>query len=275
MKKLLFLALIATMASCNWFAKKEHPEEILLDAENGDIWVYEGTLPCADCEGIHAKLSVQSATGYFKLEETYLGKDETRSFEILGTFSDSTITSPEGVKTSLYTLTTKTEPARTIYLEKWDPTLLLLLDHDAKRVVSEHNYALSRIVPPANQLKETAEIDGKTLMVSIHQSFDENNKPNSDVQVSFDGQVVFEKSYTATLRFLVPESFGRTNPIPTNLNVILALGGEFVEVGHFLFFTKSENYIKAVEKYISPVEGESQSIELFEIPLQGEWAKKD
>lgn len=38
--------------------------------------VYQGTLPCADCEGIHIRLTLMD-TGEFNRTRTYLGKEET------------------------------------------------------------------------------------------------------------------------------------------------------------------------------------------------------
>lgn len=48
--------------------------------------VYEGVLPCADCEGIQTRLML-SADGHYQLSETYLGSGEkTRAFQSKGEF---------------------------------------------------------------------------------------------------------------------------------------------------------------------------------------------
>ncbi|ALS98323.1 copper resistance protein NlpE N-terminal domain-containing protein [Lacimicrobium alkaliphilum] len=46
--------------------------------------VYEGVLPCADCEGIQTRLML-SADGNYQLSETYLGED-SRAFQSKGEF---------------------------------------------------------------------------------------------------------------------------------------------------------------------------------------------
>lgn len=59
--------------------------------------VYWGTLPCADCEGIHTVLLLSDKNGNtYQLEETYLGKD-TKPFVTKGSFSWS----PDGSQIQL------------------------------------------------------------------------------------------------------------------------------------------------------------------------------
>ncbi|WP_088328361.1 copper resistance protein NlpE N-terminal domain-containing protein [Lacimicrobium sp. SS2-24] len=61
-------------------ADKAHTSRNALD------WggVYEGVLPCADCEGIQTRLML-SANGNYQLSETYLGEDR-RDFQSKGEF---------------------------------------------------------------------------------------------------------------------------------------------------------------------------------------------
>lgn len=120
MRKIILLALVAgfTMVSCD---KKENivveetitPEEngMQIDTPTGDNsktsvdWAgtYEGTLPCADCEGIKTIIVLNSDETY-TLTSEYLGKDNT--VESSGAFTWDTdgnnisITSEDGTSTT-------------------------------------------------------------------------------------------------------------------------------------------------------------------------------
>jgi len=67
------------------------------NAQNSLDWAgdYQGTLPCADCEGIKTLL-VLNADSTYHLTETYLGKGDHNPFKSAGKFSfdntDSVIT---------------------------------------------------------------------------------------------------------------------------------------------------------------------------------------
>lgn len=100
-KSALLLVLAATiMFSCKNDQKKEITSEENMDAMVSDVidehnsensldWagVYEGTVPCADCEGIKTVLALNEDTT-FTLSETYLGKPgEVTKIEKIGNFS--------------------------------------------------------------------------------------------------------------------------------------------------------------------------------------------
>lgn len=93
----LSITLIFLITSCNSGKKKEtqvieepQPEmEVGFTGDNSMTsldWdgVYEGELPCADCEGIKTVVTINS-DNTFTIQETYLGK-ETTPFETNGTF---------------------------------------------------------------------------------------------------------------------------------------------------------------------------------------------
>ena len=89
MKKLsiLLVALVSiTLISCNNAKQKKaetpdmHTSEMALDYHG----VYEGTLPCADCEGIKTKLAIND-DNTFVLNSEYLG-EENATFEDKGTY---------------------------------------------------------------------------------------------------------------------------------------------------------------------------------------------
>ncbi|WP_436416712.1 copper resistance protein NlpE [Petrimonas sp.] len=89
MKKLsiLLVALVSiALISCNNAKQKKtetpdmHTSEMALDYHG----VYEGTLPCADCEGIKTKLTIND-DNTFVLNSEYLG-EENATFEDKGTY---------------------------------------------------------------------------------------------------------------------------------------------------------------------------------------------
>lgn len=92
MKKVVLSALIAGLAlvSC----KKEEKTEVIADGNaqaetvmNSDsisagdfTGIYEGTMPCADCEGIKTELHINSDDTY-ELNTEYLGKKDSQFSE--------------------------------------------------------------------------------------------------------------------------------------------------------------------------------------------------
>ncbi|MEA5062946.1 MAG: copper resistance protein NlpE [Petrimonas sp.] len=90
MKKLsilLFACVAVALMGCSNAAKQSkteapdmHTSEMALDYYG----VYEGTLPCADCEGIKTQLTINSDSTFVLVSE-YLGKGDTK-FEDKGTY---------------------------------------------------------------------------------------------------------------------------------------------------------------------------------------------
>ncbi|MDO5663764.1 MAG: copper resistance protein NlpE [Bacteroidia bacterium] len=93
MKLFLVLTVIAAMVSCTGQKKTDaqqqdsstvasdmHTSEMVLDYKG----VYEGTLPCADCEGIKTTLTVNEDNTFVLISE-YLGK-KGETFEDKGTY---------------------------------------------------------------------------------------------------------------------------------------------------------------------------------------------
>jgi uncharacterized lipoprotein NlpE involved in copper resistance len=58
------------------------------NAQNSLDWAgdYQGTLPCADCEGIKTQL-ILNADSTYSMTETYLGKGNDNPFKSTGNFS--------------------------------------------------------------------------------------------------------------------------------------------------------------------------------------------
>ncbi len=94
---LFFLSLL--IISCTQKAKEEATQEIVADSTEvlmnkehnakislDYIGLYEGVLPCADCEGIETHLSLVDETN-FVLKTNYLGKKKKLTNEVRGVYS--------------------------------------------------------------------------------------------------------------------------------------------------------------------------------------------
>ncbi len=96
MKKLGFIAILLTFLAASCQMKQSSTsttstETAVTDghnAQNSLDWPgnYEGTLPCADCEGIETKLSLKQ-DGSYTLTTTYLGEEGENRFEQKGSFT--------------------------------------------------------------------------------------------------------------------------------------------------------------------------------------------
>lgn len=91
--------------------------------------IYEGVLPCADCEGIQAVLELNSS-GFFKLEETYLGEDDSL-FITEGKWSVD-----DSGKITL------AEEGGQIYFKVVSDKEIKMLDRSGNDIESELNYSL-------------------------------------------------------------------------------------------------------------------------------------
>jgi len=94
---------------------------------------YEGTLPCADCEGIKASLTLD-AGGSYTLEREYLGKGDRKPARDEGRWQADSV----GV-----TLLGNTADANTRY-RATDPRTLTMLGRDGRDVESKLNYSLTK-----------------------------------------------------------------------------------------------------------------------------------
>lgn len=101
MKKLVVIALIACqLMSCNSKKKEEttttisteNTDDIIAETDSlGKVTVYQGVLPCADCEGIETELKIYSGDGTmeshkYELSSTYKGKS-AKKFTEQGNFN--------------------------------------------------------------------------------------------------------------------------------------------------------------------------------------------
>lgn len=93
MKKTIYLvlsvALAATLSNCTNKQKQAEqttePAVVVVEDETpAYVGVYEGTLPCADCEGIKTQLTIND-DNTFVLVSDYLGEEDAK-FEDKGTY---------------------------------------------------------------------------------------------------------------------------------------------------------------------------------------------
>lgn len=116
---------------------KQQTEEIVVSDEmfEGDehnaatsldfMGIYEGILPCADCEGIQTVVELGVGNSYMK-KTTYLGKENNAVIETSGTFSWN----DDG-----NTITLDSEPAPNQFFVS--ENVLFFLDMDGKRITGD------------------------------------------------------------------------------------------------------------------------------------------
>lgn len=102
-------------------------------ASGGNIYgTYEGTLPCADCEGIQTTLTLD-ADKSFKLEEAYLGEDDS-PFVTEGAWAVD--------NAGKITLEPSDDSDESRYYEVVSENELRMLDRTGNKIESELNYSL-------------------------------------------------------------------------------------------------------------------------------------
>ncbi|WP_428232332.1 copper resistance protein NlpE [Flavobacterium sp.] len=157
MKKLVLVLVVAGMlCSCNSKKKEETiqaPSKIN-DVEStektlGKVTVYEGVLPCADCEGIETVLKIYQGDGTieshtFELSTVYKGKHPEKKFVEKGKYNveRGLGNDPDG---TIYILNyDKPESAQTFYgYSAKNPDKVFLLDNKREKIKSKLNYALT------------------------------------------------------------------------------------------------------------------------------------
>ena len=134
-------------------AETEHYEgldnsEIVLETD-ASIWIkYEGTIPCADCEGIKMELLLENnpknKENEYELTETYLGtKDGNRIFTNRGIYEIS-YGVEENSSAMVITLFNENNQSIRSFIQE-DEQHLLLLGNNGKKIESNLNYRLTKI----------------------------------------------------------------------------------------------------------------------------------
>lgn len=108
-------------------------------------------------------------------------------------------------------------------------------------------------------------IDGKTLHTRIKHSDTTALIPESAVIILLNTDTLISKTYYGHMRPLEPASFGITNPIPTEAEVVAAYGAEFAETGSFVYLEKQSGNYVLHEIKTSPKDGEGLKIHSYPI----------
>lgn len=144
MKLFFAVALFGIMASCTGGQKKTDTQQqdstrLAADMHTSEIAIdyygtYEGTLPCADCEGIKTKLTINE-DNTFVLNSEYLGKKDGK-FEDKGSY----------IIENGNVLVTQDETGEQKYYQIQEGSLAML-DADKKMIQGElaPNYILKKI----------------------------------------------------------------------------------------------------------------------------------
>jgi copper homeostasis protein (lipoprotein) len=156
MKKLvLLLVVVCLFLSCN--SKKEqetvqNPSDVL-DNEStedvlGQVMVYEGLLPCADCEGIETVLKIYQGDGTieshtFELTTVYKGKQPEKKIVVEGSYNLERGLEKDQDGT-IYVLNYDKPEANQIFYgySSTNPDHLFLLNNKRQKIKSKLNYFL-------------------------------------------------------------------------------------------------------------------------------------
>jgi heat shock protein HslJ len=118
--------------------------------------VFEGTLPCGDCEGIVYRLTLDPE-GTFSLETKYLGKADRNQFHVSGPWKLSS----DG---KVITLENRDQP-ELFSIKSVD--VLRKLDREGNEIQSNLNYDLKRSTAKKNSMAELEHTDWKLAAIGI------------------------------------------------------------------------------------------------------------
>lgn len=105
--------------------------------------------------------------------------------------------------------------------------------------------------------------DGRLLQTGIAHSADTVAIPQSAIVMLLGSDTLHQGNYYSYFRLLHPESYGITNPIPANMDVLLAFGGEFAETGFFLYVLQKQDAYLLYELKTTPKEGQEENVRLL------------
>lgn len=105
--------------------------------------------------------------------------------------------------------------------------------------------------------------DGRLLQTGIAHSADTVAVPQSAIVMLLGSDTLHHGTYYSHFRLLHPESYGITNPIPPNMDVQLAYGGEFAETGFFLYVLQKQDAYLLYELKTTPKEGQEENIRVI------------
>jgi len=111
--------------------------------------IYEGILPCADCQGIRTKLTLFDEDFTYRLEETYLGTpDGDRTAESAGTWTTLQGTGEDPTATIYRLNPGKPEEVRSFLVV--NEAEIEQLDRGGRKIESRLRYTLTKTRPLAD-----------------------------------------------------------------------------------------------------------------------------
>ncbi len=122
-------------------------DRLLLDIESGryeDVTAFEGTLPCADCEGIETRLIFIHDNLTYLLTEKYLGIENGNSntFSSYGPFRTQ-LGFVDGERAVIFVINPEHSEVRRGY-RLFNDTTLQMLDRNMEEIETDLNYNLIR-----------------------------------------------------------------------------------------------------------------------------------
>ena len=155
MKNIIWFIFIFVLAGCSGNTKDKNSSltNRTLLSDNNSIVIYEGTLPCADCEGIKTKLTLyqnKSKNQYtYKLQEVYLGQGNDKTFETYGKWNalKGTQQDPNAIVFQLSVQNDDPEDGDVVNYLVVDKNTIKQIDDEMNEFESKSNYSLTKIQP--------------------------------------------------------------------------------------------------------------------------------
>jgi len=152
MRNLTFFIFIILLTACSGNSNNKNASannQIHLPDSNS-VLVFEGTLPCADCNGIKTTLTlyhnkIKNQTTY-KLREVYLYQNNDKTFDTYGNWNalKGTQQDPNAIVYQLAVQNEDPEDPDVINYLVVDKRTLMLIDDEMKEFETKANYNLTR-----------------------------------------------------------------------------------------------------------------------------------
>ena len=152
MRNLTFFIFIILLTACSGNSNNKNASannQIHLP-DNNSVLVFEGTLPCADCNGIettltlyHNKIKNQST---YKLREVYLYQNNDKTFDTYGNWNalKGTQQDPNAIVYQLAVQNEDPEDPDVINYLVVDKNTLMLIDDEMKEFETKASYTLTK-----------------------------------------------------------------------------------------------------------------------------------
>jgi len=152
MKNFICFIFILALVACSGKTKDKNAllnKQVLLP-DNNSVIVYEGILPCADCEGIKTTLTLfqnnLKKQYTYRLQEEYLGQSNGKIFETTGKWNalKGTQQDPKAIVYQLAVQNDDPEDSDVINYLIVNKNTIKMIDEEMNEYESKLNYTLSR-----------------------------------------------------------------------------------------------------------------------------------